>query len=421
MMKKIDTQSNTKFLSTDLTEFESFMLFHGYNAYHVSLLKRGPKILFELFGSIASLDFLSTADFRTNYENLLVDRYKPGTLRRYSYGIQHYHDYLVATGIVKKKPNPIWRKTPIRKQFLFYHENRTPYYLDIENAYSDYLNIEKEYCVDEKRKRLASYRKFVSFLIKSKISTFEKISGYQIVEFSRLEKTLKTDWNYLKYFLKFAYRQGYMLEDFTSAFLSRKTLRMRKKRFLDDKKIDAIVASIGRETITEKRDYSMIYLMARLGLRPSETIRIKLEHIDWVNSQIFICGKNKTEDWLPLTEESARHLIDYLKNSSALRLDPEYLFLSERPPFKPLKTHRHLTKVLSGAYEETDIQPPSGDVRLNVFRHSIATSIVNSEGQNFFTAQALLRHANPEMTMHYAKYHSKRQPLFELDWPETMS
>ena len=287
-MENLETNTNTKFLSSDLTDFENHMLRRGYDPYHVSLLKRAPKVLFELFGSIASLDFLSSEDFITNYKKLLEDRYMPGTIRRYADGIRHYHEYLAGTGVVKKKENPKWWLTNIRKEYLFYYENRTPYYHDIEDVYSDYLNIEKEYCGDEKRKRLASYKKFVSFLIKCEISTFEKITGYQIVEFSRLEKTFKTDWNYLKYFLKFAYRQGYMNEDFSSAFLSRKSVRQRKKRFLDDDKIDTIVASIGHETITEKRDYSMIYLMARLGLRPSETIRIKLEHIDWVNSQICL-------------------------------------------------------------------------------------------------------------------------------------
>lgn len=420
-MKSLETKTNIKFLSTDLTGFEDLMLLRGYNPYYVSLLKRGPSILFELLGSVASLELLSSANFRTNYEKLLEGRYAPGTLSRNSCAIQHYHDYLVVSGTIKQKADGMRQNNIVRKVSHFYFKNRTPYYHDIENAYSDYLNIEKEYCADEKRKRLGSYRKFVSFLIKSKISTFDIITGCKIVEFSRLEKTLKTDWNYLKYFLKFAYRQGYILEDLSSAFLSRKRLRIRKKRFLGDEKIDAIVASIGRETSTEKRNFSMINLMARLGLRPSETIRIKLKHIDWVNSKIFIRGKNKTEDWLPLTDESARHLIDYLKNSSVVRHDPEYLFLSERAPFKPLKTHAHLSKVLSDAYEEAGIKPPSGDVRLNVFRHSIATSIVNRDGQNFFTAQALLRHANPEMTMHYAKYHSKRQPIFELDWPETVS
>lgn len=420
-MKETKTKTRKNFLSTDLTDFENFMLSNNYNPYHVGLLKRGPNILFELFGSMASFEFLQSKDFREKFEDVLAERYKPGTIRRYSYGIQHYHDYLVHAEILIKKANPIWRKTYIRKEFLFYHKNRTPYYHDIENVYSDHINIEKEYCADEKRKRLASYRKFVSYLIQNEIPMFEEVSGLHIVEFGRLDKTLKTDWNYLKYFLKFAYRQGYVQENFTSAFLSRVNTIKHKKRFLEDEKIDVIVKSIDRETITEKRDFSMINLMARLGLRPSETTRIKLKHIDWVNSRILICGKGNREDWLPLTQDVVEPIIEYLKVSADLRQKPEYLFLGERPPFKPLRTHRHLSKVLSEAYQETEIRPPCGSVRLNVFRHSIATSIVNRKGQNFFSAQSLLRHSSPKMTMNYARFHSKRQPLFELDWPEKMS
>lgn len=420
-MKDSKTKTHKNFLSTNLADFESFMLSKNYDPYHVGLLKRGPNILFELFGSMASFEFLQSEDYRPKFEALLADIYAPGTIRRYSDGIQHYHDYLVHAEILKRKANPIWGKKYFRKESLFYRKNRTPYYHDVENDYSDYINIEKEYCADEKRKRQASYRKFASFLILNNVPTFEEVSGLQIVEFGRLDKTLKTDWNYLKYFLKFAYRQGYMREDFTSAFLSRLHSKKYKKRFLEDEKVDAIVESIDRETATEKRDFSMINLMARLGLRPSETTRIKLKHIDWVNSRILICGKGNREDWLPLTQEVVEPIIDYLKVSARLRQKPEYLFLGERPPFKPLRTHRHLSKVLSEAYKETEIIPPCGSVRLNVFRHSIATSIVNREGQNFFQAQSLLRHSSPVMTMNYAKFHSKRQPLFELDWPEKMS
>ena len=421
MMKILVTKPNAKFLSNDLRAFENFMLSRGYSAYYLSLLKRGPEILFEIYGALGSLDFLSNQDYRTKFKKLLEDRYQPGTLRRLSYGIRHYHDYLVEIGALNQKDIPKWRKTIIRKEFHFYHNNLTSYYRDIENSYLEHMNIEKELCADEIRKRLACYKKFVSLLIEKEISTFEQVRGNHILEFSRSKKTLKTNWNYLKYFLRFAYRQGYILEDFSFTVIPRKNARILKKRFLEDDKVDAILQSLRRETTIQKRDFTMVSLMARLGLRPSETIRIKLEHIDWVNSKILIHGKNKTEDWLPLTEEIAEPIIDYLKNSSEIRNNHKYLFLGLRPPFRRLKTHTHLTEVLSDAYENTNIQPPSGDVRLNVFRHSKATSIVNSEGQNFFTAQTLLRHSSSEMTMHYAKYHSKRQPLFEVDWPEYLS
>lgn len=87
MIEKIGARPNTKCLSTDLTGFENHMLIRGHDPYHMSLLKCAPKLLFELFGSVASLDFLSIEDFIANYEKLLEDRYMPGTRRRYTDGI----------------------------------------------------------------------------------------------------------------------------------------------------------------------------------------------------------------------------------------------------------------------------------------------------------------------------------------------
>ena len=94
------------------------------------------------------------------------------------------------------------------------------------------------------------------------------------------------------------------------------------------------------------------------------------------------------------------------------------LFVQERPPYNAIRSTYLLTEALIAAYETTNINPPAGQVRLNVFRHSFATSLINSEGQNFFTAQVFLRHSTPEMTLNYAKYHAPKLRLFEQVWPE---
>ena len=414
---KILESGDKNLLSTDLTGYVVYLQGLGFTDRHIEFLKLAPRLLFKLFGAYASLDFLRKYEYRSKFLAAIKHEYSAGTLKKYASGITHYRNYLIEENIISGKIAPY--RTCTRMHDLerhHYSEHKSDHYSEVEANYLNHLTIEMAYSKAEIRKRIAAFQRFSSYLIQNDCSSFSAVEGKNIIEFISLTTTYQTDWNALRPFLKFAYREGYIPENLSGAILPSKKNRHREKKYLSPEDIQKILDVLPHSNVREIRTYAMFLLMARLGFRPSETVRVRLDDLDWVGSKILVRGKGKRLDWLPISKEVADAIIDYLKLSE--RGCSGFLFVQQRPPYKAVRSTYCLTEALKKAYEYTDIIPPAGQIRLNVFRHSFATSLINSEGQNFFTAQVFLRHSSPEMTLNYAKYHAPKLRLFEQLWPE---
>jgi|GEM_PF-2172075 len=410
-----------KVLSTDLSGFEKYLCKLGMSERQIEFLKLAPRRLIELFGCFSGLELLKDCEFKAKFMSYIKDRYKPGQLKKYASGISHYREYLVSIKTLIPYSDQVMKFTRRKKSDLRvrYEFKRSNYYKDIENKYIKHLRIELEYCKAEYRKKLRAFQKFALFLIEKGTDSFADVRAMDVINFSKLETTYKTDWNSLKGFLNFAFRQGYTTERLAEAIITVKYKTRRKKQYLKSSEIERILNSICRTTITGKRTFAIFLLMARLGLRPSEPLKMKLNDVDWVNARVFVRGKNKRNAWLPMPQDVADAIMDYLKSAS--RGDSEKLFVQLRPPFDGFERTYVFSKALCKAYQQTGICPPTGNVRLNVFRHSFATKLINEDNLSVFAVQSILRHSTPSMTLHYAKYHSKKLRVFEVKWPGAAS
>lgn len=416
MMEVIEKRS-VDILSTDLSGYEKYLAKLGFTKRHIGFLKLAPKLMFKLYGVHSSVELIKSRGYRAKFLDTISADYCPGTLKKYASGISHYRNYLISEKVIMGSPAAgLFGKKydPVR---LYYQKNKSSYFEGVEKNYNKHLTIEMNYCKIEIRKRTATYQRFASHLIKNGCTSFLEVTGKKVIEFGTLITTYRTDWNKLRPFLKFAYREGYIAENFSDAIIPNRKNRQRRKKYIAQEQIDKLLNSLPRSNVSDKRTYAMFLLMAKLGLRPSETVRVKLKDIDWVNAKILVRGKGNRLDWLPLPSEVAEAIIIYLKQS--IRGNSGHVFVQERPPHKPILHTHTLTKALICAYEDTGIKPPSENIRLNVFRHSFATALINKEDQSFFTAQVFLRHSSSEMTLNYAKYHAPKLRLFEKSWPES--
>jgi len=405
-------------LSTDLSGYEKYLTKLSFTKRHIGFLKLAPKLLFKLYGVHSSVDLIKSRGYRAKFLDTISADYCPGTLKKYASGISHYRNYLISEKIIMGSPAHSLsgqNKDPVR---LNYQKNKTNLFEQVEANYYRHLTTEMNYCKTEVRKRMATYQRFASYILNSGCTSLLEVTGKKVLEFGTLITTYRTDWNKLRPFLKFAYREGYIAENFSDAIIPNRKNRQRRKKYISQEQVEKILASLPRSNVSDMRTYAMFLLMAKLGLRPSETVRVKLKDIDWVNAKILVRGKGNRLDWLPLPNGVAEAIIIYLKQSN--RGKSGYLFVQERPPHNPIIHTHTLTKALTRAYEDTGIKPPTENIRLNVFRHSFATALINKEDQSFFTAQVFLRHSSSEMTLNYAKYHAPKLRLFEKEWPESV-
>jgi len=164
----------------------------------------------------------------------------------------------------------------------------------------------------------------------------------------------------------------------------------------------------------EKRNYAMVILMARLGLRPKEVIAVQLDDIDWRNGEIFIRGKGGFYDKVPLLQDIGEAIADYIQNER--EGTSRYLFLTWHIPHKPFKDAAILNYILKQALEKTSIPRPKPYTTCNILRHSLATNLVQ-KGATLEEISNTLRHRSRVTTLLYARQDINGLRTIAQSWP----
>lgn len=219
----------------------------------------------------------------------------------------------------------------------------------------------------------------------------------------------------LRGLLRFLFFRGYMkpnLTGYVPKVVANKDHLVR--RFLPPEDIERIVeASRGSSfSPVDRRNYAMILILARLGLRGEELSRMLVADIDWENGQILVRGKRGYFDRLPLTQEIGEALMAYLE----VRPHSEYphLFLKSKAPYDGL-TSDILWEVLRNLLDMLGIKTAKA-TGSRLFRHSLATNMI-SAGATIFEVGSVLRHRSFESTMVYAKTDLPRLRKLAPKWP----
>lgn len=164
-----------------------------------------------------------------------------------------------------------------------------------------------------------------------------------------------------------------------------------------------LLGAIDRSSAKGKRDYAILLLACRLGLRAGDIRTLKLDHLHWEDSRIEITqSKTTTPLSLPLTEEVGEALIDYLRSGRPKTADRE-VFLKLNPPFDPFGRNNNLYDVVTYWRQLAGITFRSPQRRgIHSLRHSLATRLLE-QGTPFPTIADILGHTSLESTRIYAK------------------
>ena len=109
-------------------------------------------------------------------------------------------------------------------------------------------------------------------------------------------------------------------------------------RHIGSSEVERVIGACDPETPVGLRERAVITLLAHLGLRAGEVMRLKLDDIDWFEGRLIVrAGKNDRERSLPLSQEVGDALVSYLRDARPATPRRE-LFLRWRPPFHPLRS-----------------------------------------------------------------------------------
>ena len=214
-------------------------------------------------------------------------------------------------------------------------------------------------------------------------------------------------------FLRWLVAQGRCPTDLAEAVPKVPTWRLAKlPRYLADDDVERIIKACVRPSPVARRDRAMLLLLARLGLRASDVVGLRLGDIDWRQARIRVVGKGKRETRLPLPQDVGDAILAYLE-AERHAAATDRVFLTARTPIRPIGSSG-LRGVTWRAIERAGVQVPSRGT--HVLRHSLATKLLR-EGVTLDAIGAVLRHRDVNTTALYAKVDIAALRQVAQPWP----
>ena len=171
---------------------------------------------------------------------------------------------------------------------------------------------------------------------------------------------------------------------------------------LDDETVGRLLGAVDRSTAMGKRDYAVLVLAARYGMRPADIRGLQLPSIDWRGQRIvFVQSKSQRSLEWPLLADVDDALVDYLRHGRPA-CNAREIFLRHHRPIGPLAQTTSFWDAMQHAFKAAGIEPPDGQRGLYLLRHSTATRMLR-QGAPFDTISDVLGHASVEATRVYAQ------------------
>ena len=180
-------------------------------------------------------------------------------------------------------------------------------------------------------------------------------------------------------------------------------------RGVEPQAVARLLASCDRRRTVGRRDYAILLLLVRLGLRAGEVAATQLEDLDWRAGEIIVRGKRDRQDRLPLPVDVGQALVSYLQRRGPCEF--RAVFLRMHAPAGAL------TRIgVSGVVHDACVRAGVPPVGAHQLRHTAATAMLR-EGASLAEIAQVLRHREIKTTAQYAKVDRTRLRPLAMPWP----
>lgn len=182
---------------------------------------------------------------------------------------------------------------------------------------------------------------------------------------------------------------------------------------LEPDAVDRLLASCERRTVVGRRDYAILLLLVRLGLRAGEVAGLRLDDLDWRHGELAVTGKGNRSERLPLPADVGAAISGYLRRGRPAAALDRSVFVRVRAP------HRGLVQSgVSSVVRNAALRSGLGTVAGHRLRHTAATTMLRSGGTLTEVGQ-VLRHRTAFSTAIYAKVDRDALRTLTVPWPAT--
>lgn len=182
-------------------------------------------------------------------------------------------------------------------------------------------------------------------------------------------------------------------------------------RGLGSEQVRALLDSCDPETGVGARDFAILKLLVRLGMRRGEVAALTLDDIDWRSGELLVRGKGSRRERLPLPADVGDTLANYLRRARPVSAEGRAVFVRVKAPHRAL-TPSGISQVVIAAGHRAGL----GRVNAHRLRHTTATELLRS-GAPLVEIGQLLRHRSQQTTAIYAKVDRERLRALARPWP----
>jgi len=215
----------------------------------------------------------------------------------------------------------------------------------------------------------------------------------------------------LRAFLRFAHATGRTAVPLAAAVPAVASWRMAAlPRGLSTGEVERLLAGCDQTSPVGRRDYAVLCLLARLGLRGAEVAGLQLDDIDWRAGEITVRGKGERVERLPLPA-SAGHALAIWLSEGRPRCDSRAVFVTVRQPIRQL-TPEALRQIMRHACTRAGLERCGA----HQLRHTLATEMLRA-GASLTEVGQVLRHRSQLSTSIYAKVDQNALRPLARPWP----
>lgn len=253
------------------------------------------------------------------------------------------------------------------------------------------------------------FKKFAAFLKEKGIKSCNEITAITLSQYysDKLKgyqpQTIAVVFGLFRAFFRFLYITEAHPQDLSEVFPSIRKRPPSLPHIWHDGDIDKVLNCIDRGNPTESRDYAIILLIVRLGLRISDVKNLKLDDIRWERNCIeIIQQKTKEPLVLPLLQDVGEAIIEYLKYHRPAT-DKRNVFISHSAPFEPFTEQTHFHGQFSKYLTRAGINISSDKAHgVHSLRHALAVKLIENN-ISLLTVKEILGHGDINSAANYLR------------------
>lgn len=319
--------------------------------------------------------------------------------------LRHLIDFLRSENVIPAEQRSLPRLTPAEQ---------------CAQAYEQYLRGARGLA----KATILNYVPFICDFLKGRFGngpvTLSRLCARDVVSFVQRQaprlhmKRAKLMTSALRSFLRYARYRGEVVLDLAAAVPVVPNWSMSSiPRAISADQVRQLLSSIDQRTVIGRRDYAILLLLARLGLRSSEVAYLELDDIDWNTGTLSVNGKSRQRNEFPLPREVGKAIAAYLRcgrpPSTSRRV-----FLRAKAPIRGFRGASGVGSIVRHSLKRAGVKAPTYGA--HQFRHGLATEMLR-QGASLSEIGDVLGHRHPQTTKIYTKVDIEALRTLAVPWP----